>query len=159
LNLRTTLDDDQGRATRQRVAPSRRTALSLMLVLLVCIDPLACMTYCWTWSQLYAHSAYAAQHQPHDAGLHSGMSDELANVRPVVLANLFVCLMPAGPSDSPDLPSGVQPLPLHEHQGVELFPLLLVLLLTSRRSPITPPRIPQKLSILPLLRPPIAAAM
>ena len=129
--------------------------LCLLFVLLLA-EPLVCVRYCQTEMQLGAHSQFAAQRQPHELAPHNGIAAELADFRPVLLPNLFVCFTDAKDGFPSDLPNRLLAVEQHDHQATAVAIPLLILVLAVLRYPSALPRVFPRGVLHPLLRPPIA---
>ena len=130
----------------------------LLLTFLRLGDSLACIAHCDTWMQHDLRSAFAARHQPQSAAFLKNDQQDLNHLRPVILANLFVCFIDpehGSPTDTPYSPSVT---PFHEHQASLALITVLVIVLLIQHTSYFLARIAPQLAVLPPVRPPIQNA-
>lgn len=131
-------------------------AVLCLLFVLLLAEPLICVKYCQVEMQLGAHSLFAAQRQPHELAPHTGMAAELANFRPTLSPNLFVCFTDVSNGFPSDVPAGLLTMEQHGHQATVVAIPLLILILTILRHLSAIPRALLSGVLHLLLRPPIA---
>ena len=148
--------DRAGDGTRSSEHHVLAMAVLCLLFVIMLVEPLACGRYCQTGTQLGAHSLFAAQRQPHELAPHNGIAAELANFRPVLLPNLFVCFTDAQDGFPSNLPNRLVTVEQHDHQAttVAIVLLILILAILQHLNPLPHPALRGVLHS--LLRPPIA---
>ena len=133
--------------------------LLLILIFLRLSDSLSCIVHCGAWVQHDLRSAFTAQHQPQNTTFLNGDGEDLNHLRPVVLANLFVCFIDpehGSPTDTPYAPSSPS---FHEHLASLVMITVLVIVFLIQHTSHLPARLAPQLVVLPPLRPPIKNAV